>query len=222
MTNFTYSNESIALQRRFETEALAQAELGGLVHAQLTEDDTAFISGMDMFWLASVDARGAPTVSYKGGPRGFVTIVDARTLVFPCYDGNGMFHSMGNICATGQIGMLFMSFEVPARLRVHGRATLVHDTGIMAHWPGAQFAIRVDIDSLITNCPRYIPRMQRQEGSRYLPDPHTGQQPFAGWKRIDVLQQVLPPRDQSKAATEGGLITGEQWREMVKHGNPQA
>ena len=78
------------------------------------------------------------------------------------------------------------------------------------------------ITALITNCPRYIPRMQRLQGSRYVPDTTTGQQPIPGWKRIDAIQGVLPKRDQDKADTVGGLISMDQWGEMVMQGDPLA
>ncbi len=79
--------------------------------------------------------------------------------------------SMGNIAATAQVGLLFMDFATPSRLPVQGDAELTDDPAVVGLWPGAQFAVKVAITALITNCPRYIPRMQRIDGSRYVPDP---------------------------------------------------
>ena len=79
--------------------------------------------------------------------------------------------------------------------------------------------MKVAITALIKNCPRYIPRMQRLEGSRYVPDPETGAQPIPGWKRIDAIQGVLPQRDQNKADTAGGFISMDEWSDMVVKGN---
>lgn len=220
--NFSYSAQSIELQRRFGTEALAAAELQSIVHTEMTESDQSLVRGAEMFWLASVDEDGCPTVSFKGGAPGFVRVRDSKTLLFPSYDGNGMFHSMGNIDATGAIGMLFMDLERPTRLRVHGRAVLVHDEECAALWPGAELVVMVGIHSLVTNCPRYIPRFKRMEASRYVPNPDTGEQPLAGWKRIDALQGVLREADQLRALQEGELITGAQWRDLVKAGIPKA
>ena len=222
MHQFSYTDAARKLQDRFDTRNLADAELAVIVHDQLSEPDKAFISAAEMFWLASVDDKGSPTVSYKGGASGFVNILDDRTLLFPNYDGNGMYFSMGNVATTSQIGMLFMAFDRPARLRVQGRATLTDDKALVGRFPGAQFAVQVNITALITNCPRYIPRMTRVQGSRYVPDAKTGAQPIPGWKRIDAIQPVLPKRDQSKADTAGGLITMDQWGGMVADGNPLA
>jgi uncharacterized protein len=222
MTAFAYTAQARALQKRFDTEALAAAELQVIVHDTLSPADRAFVSRMEMFWLASVDPQGSPTVSFKGGAPGFVKMPDDTTLLFPCFDGNGMFFSMGNIAATSQVGMLFMDFETPSRLRVQGNAQLTDEAAIVGLWPGAQFAVKVGITALITNCPRYIPRMQRLEGSRYVPDTATGAQPIPGWKRIDAIQPVLPRRDQGKAEAAGGLISMDEWGAMVVKGDPLA
>ena len=50
-----------------------------------------------MFFLSTIDHQGRPTVSYKGGDPGFVRVLDSKTVAFPCYDGNGMFYSMGKL-----------------------------------------------------------------------------------------------------------------------------
>lgn len=222
MTQFAYTEHARALQKRFDTEALAAAELQVIVHDALTPADHAFIAGAEMFWLATVDPQGSPTVSFKGGAPGFVHRPDDKTLLFPCFDGNGMFYSMGNIASTSRVGLLFMDFVTPSRLRVQGDANLTDDPAVVGLWPGAQFAVKVAITALITNCPRYIPRMQRIEGSRYVPDATTGEQPIAGWKRIDAIQPVLPKRDQNKADLVGGLISMDEWGGMVMKGDPNA
>jgi uncharacterized protein len=221
MHNFDYTPAARKLQDRFDTRKLADAELQVIVHDELTPQDRGFIESMDMFWLSSVDDKGSPTVSYKGGPVGFVKALDDRTLLFPNYDGNGMYYSMGNIATSSKIGMLFMSFETPARLRVQGNASLTDDPALVGHFPAAQFAVKVDITALITNCPRYITKMQRVAASRYVPDAK-GFQPIPGWKRIDAIQGVLPARDQNKADTVGGLISMEEWGGMVARGDPLA
>ncbi|GCL61310.1 pyridoxamine 5'-phosphate oxidase family protein [Pseudaquabacterium pictum] len=222
MSGFAYTDEALALQRRFDTEALAAAELQVIVHDSLSPQDRTFIAQAEMFWLASVDPQGSPTVSFKGGAPGFVRMPDDQTLLFPCFDGNGMFFSMGNIAATSHVGLLFMDFVTPSRLRVQGDAVLTDDPDTVGLWPGAQFAVRVAITALITNCPRYIPRMQRVAPSRYVPHPTTGHQPIPGWKRIDAIQGVLPQRDQGKADQAGGLISMDQWGAMVGQGDPLA
>jgi uncharacterized protein len=137
MTGFAYTDQALALQRRFDTEALAAAELQVIVHDSLSPQDRAFIAQMEMFWLASVDPKGSPTVSFKGGAPGFVKMPDDQTLLFPCFDGNGMFFSMGNIAAHRQVGLLFIDFDTPNRLRVQGQARIVRDHALLPRYPEA-------------------------------------------------------------------------------------
>ena len=75
------------------------------VHDHVTPDDRAFIERLDMFFLATADADGRPSCSYKGGDPGFVSVLDERTLAFPSYDGNGMFLSAGNMAVNPHVGL---------------------------------------------------------------------------------------------------------------------
>ena len=78
------------LQQEFQSTALADRLEKIIVQPRLDEAAQAFIAAQDHFYLSTVDAQGFPTVSYKGGAPGFVQVVDASTLRFPCFDGNGM------------------------------------------------------------------------------------------------------------------------------------
>src|SRR5271166_134523 len=112
------------LQRQFDTERLADRIEQRLFREQITDDDRAFIERMDLFFLATADAAGRPNCSYKGGDPGFVRVVDPLTLVFPNYDGNGMYISLGNTAENPHVGLLFIDFENQKRLRVNGSAQM--------------------------------------------------------------------------------------------------
>ncbi|HEX7809304.1 MAG TPA: pyridoxamine 5'-phosphate oxidase family protein, partial [Thermoanaerobaculia bacterium] len=115
-----YSSASRALQDQFDTRRLADRLNEVKVHDSFTVADREFIESRDMFFLATVDADGQPTCSYKGGDPGFVTVLDDRTLLFPNYDGNGMYLSAGNVAQTHAVGLLFIDFESQRRMRVDG------------------------------------------------------------------------------------------------------
>jgi predicted pyridoxine 5'-phosphate oxidase superfamily flavin-nucleotide-binding protein len=206
------------LQERFGSRTLADTLEAVIVQDRLDEEATAFVQSRAFFFLSTADADGQPTVSHKGGAAGFVRVVDPATLVFPSYDGNGMFLSMGNIAAEPRIGLLFIDFETPHRLRVHARAELVDDDPLMAEYPGADLLVRASITEVFVNCPRYITRHVAQEASRYLPD-EKGHAPLPAWKRIDLLQGVLPERFQGRADAEGGTITVEEYAERLAAGD---
>jgi uncharacterized protein len=215
-----YGDEHRALQDEFGTRRMADRLEQLIYKTQFDDESQAFIESLDMFFLATVDHRGWPTVSYKGGDPGFVKIVDPITLVFPSYDGNGMFLSLGNLTQHANVGMLFISFERPHRLRLQGTATIARDDPMAAHYKDADLIVRVKLSSLWQNCPRYIHRHQKVNASRYVPRP-ADETPVAEWKRIDLVHDVLPARDVAKVEA-AGPISIETWMAKVKSGDPTA
>jgi predicted pyridoxine 5'-phosphate oxidase superfamily flavin-nucleotide-binding protein len=206
-----YTESQKQLQAAFDSRTLADRIEQSIVTDHIVPElHQRFIESRDFFFLSTVNAQGEPTVSHKGGPVGVVTIVDAHTLAFPNYDGNGMFLSMGNIAETGKIGMLFIDFETPNRVRVQATATVSADDPLMARYPGAQLLVRATIDKVFLNCARLIHRHQRVSASPYVPDAK-GETPFPAWKRIDLVQDALPSKDRDRAAREGGVITQEEY-----------
>ena len=164
-----YGKQHRALQQAFATEKLADAVSASIVLPEIPDEHKGFIETRDLFFLTTIDHRGFPTCSYKGGNPGFVRVIDRKTLAFPSFDGNGMFLSMGNITAKPKIGMLFIDFETPHRVRVHGTASIDPDDPLKAEIPGAELVVRVDISEIFVNCPRYIHRYQRLAASHYVP-----------------------------------------------------
>ena len=192
-----YHEESRKLQDQFDTRRLADRLVETLVRSAFKDEDRDFIQSQRMFFLATTDADGFPDCSYKGGDPGFVRILDERTLVFPSYDGNGMFKSLGNIRANPAVGLLFMSFETPKRLRVNGTATVSTDDPGMELFPGAQLLVRVTARHIFPNCPRYIPKMQMMEPSPYVPRAGCSG-PVPKWKTWPQFKDVLAADDPAR------------------------
>lgn len=192
-----YSPASRTLQDRFDTRRLADRLAEVKVHDRFTADDRAFLEHLDMFFLATVDAHGQPTCSYKGGDPGFVTVVDERTIAFPNYDGNGMYLSMGNVAATHAVGLLFIDFERQRRMRVDGTARLAFDDPLLERYPEAQFVVRVEAQRIYPNCPRYIHKYQLVERSAFVPRAAVPT-PIPGWKQSDWAADVLPADDPAR------------------------
>src|ERR1051326_1312410 len=133
-----YGPDHRSLQDRFDPRRLADSVEARLVRTEIPPEHKAFIESRDMFFLSTIDHQGRPTVSYKGGDPGFVRVIDATTVVFPCYDGNGMFYSMGNLLGNQHVGMLFISFEKPHRLRVQGNASIDQNDSLLQEYAEAQ------------------------------------------------------------------------------------
>lgn len=205
------------LQDRFETRGLADRIESMTVHDHITEEERAFFESRDMLFLSTVDARGFPSVSYKGGDPGFVRVLDPTTLAFPSYNGNGMFVSAGNISTNGKVGLLFVDLEHGQhRVRVHGRASIRSDDPLAAELPGAELIVRVEVEEIFPNCPRYVHRYQKLEASRFVP--RKGEiAPLPDWKRIDAFQDVLSERDRERSG-EAGLLSVEEYAALQERG----
>ena len=200
-----------ALHKQFDTVGMADVLENKLIEPNLGDREAAFISSCDMFFLSTIDPSGMPTVSYKGGAPGFVKVIDDATLAFPSYDGNGMFYSMGNIVGQNKVGLLFIDFTTPRRLRVHGTASVSSDDPLLADYPEANLVVRVTIENAFKNCARYIHKYENHGVSDYVPQ--AGREtPLPDWKRLNFAQDLLPKRDQGKAEKAGGLISEADYR----------
>jgi hypothetical protein len=195
--SFDYSPASRGLQDRFDTRRLADRLADVKVHHAFTPEDRAFIEGRDMLFLATVDAAGQPTCSYKGGDPGFVAVLGERCLAFPSYDGNGMYLSLGNVAATHAVGILFIDFSSQRRTRVEGRARIELDHPLLERHPEAQLLVIVEAERIYPNCGRYIHEYELVARSRFVPreDRLT---PIPGWKQADWAADVLPARDPAR------------------------
>ena len=143
-----YGPNHRALQDRFDMRRLADDVFEKRVLVtEITAEHKAFVESRDMFWLATIDHEML-TVSYKGGEPGFVRVLDGTTLAFPCYDGNGMFYSMGNLVGNDKVGLLFLNFERPHRIRVQGIASVDDDDPLLAEYSEAQLVVRVAVTEI--------------------------------------------------------------------------
>ncbi len=201
-----YHDGSRALQDQFDTRALADRIDSLLVSSSISASDRAFVEARDMFFLATADADGRPTCSYKGGEPGFVRVIDPQTLVFPSFDGNGMYLSAGNVLVNPNVGLLFIDFERGHRMRVEGEASIDLADPLVTEYPEAQFVVRVHTRAVYPNCPRYIHRYQLVRRSRFVPRSDCVT-PVPAWKRSDWAFDVLPAKDPARD-TEGREILG--------------
>ena len=190
----SYHPGNRALQDAFGSRALADRLAEKLGHTVFSEADATFIAAQPFFFLATADADGRPDCSFKGGAPGFARVVAPDLLVFPDYDGNGMFKSLGNILANPHVGLLFISMnERPVRLRVNGRAEVVSDDPLMAEIPGAQLLVKVTPTDIFPNCPRYIPDMSTGRASSDTPQAGVAADE-PRWKTYPDFADVTPPR----------------------------
>ena len=193
----TFSDETKGIQDRFGCGKLAEKMVQHVFYKEFTDKDRAFISNAMFFFLATTDTKGQPQCSYKGGGKGFVKITGASELVFPFYEGNGMYLSAGNIAAMGKIGLLFVDFEGQTRLRVNGVATIDDNHAMNNDVEAAQLVVRVAVSNIHPNCSRNVHKMEMVETSSYTPKSDAENVVAAPWGEtfMDVLPGFMKSRD---------------------------
>jgi predicted pyridoxine 5'-phosphate oxidase superfamily flavin-nucleotide-binding protein len=147
-TEQVYGNCQQYIQRRaYAADDTTAADAGAVLEGTvLSPAQQAWIAAADTFFVASAHPEAGADASHRGGPPGFVQVVDDRTLRWPDYAGNMMFNTLGNIAAHPQIGLLFLDFTVGRILQLAGRAEILWDEAAAAAFPGAQRLVACTID----------------------------------------------------------------------------
>ena len=150
---------------RGSRDAYARMEARGGFRAGVTEDLAAFIAQVDTAYLATVNADGQPYAQHRGGPRGFIKIIDDETLGFADFAGNRQYVTTGNLQENSKAFLFLMDYAHRRRIKIWGRARVVSDDpGLVAQlMPGGyraqgEQAILFKIEAWDVNCPQHIPQ----------------------------------------------------------------
>ncbi len=132
---------------------------------RFTDGEAAFIAARDSFYMATVSETGWPYVQHRGGPAGFLKLVDDQTLAFADYRGNRQYISTGNVAANDRACLFLMDYTRRARLKiyVHVETLGVDDDPALTKFvtvPGYKASIerifRLRLDAFDWNCPQHI------------------------------------------------------------------
>jgi predicted pyridoxine 5'-phosphate oxidase superfamily flavin-nucleotide-binding protein len=141
-----------------------EANAGGF-RQNLSAEATAFIAQRDSAYIATASADGQPYVQHRGGPRGFLKVLDERTIAFVEYPGNRQYISTGHLAENDKSFLFLMDYEHARRLKLWGRAKITDDQVLLArvtdansHAP-AQHAIIFSVLAWDWNCSKHIPRL---------------------------------------------------------------
>lgn len=164
------------------------AELGEAETVALREFEQAFIAGRDSFYQATVSQTGWPYVQHRGGPTGFLKVLDEQTLGYADFSGNRQYISVGNLRGDDRVSLLLMDYPARQRLKIWGRARVVnarHEPELLAKLELPDFrapverGILIRVEAFDWNCPKYItPRYNQREVDALLTQPNQ-QQPIA-------------------------------------------
>lgn len=160
MDHLPFNPGELAAQQRWDTARLwDDARKARLLWDCIPPELHARIEAAPFFFLATSAPDGRCDCSFKGGGPGLIRILDERSFAFPDFDGNGAFMSLGNLLANPHVGCLFIDFNDGARLRVNGRAEILDQGELLALFPGSPRVVRVDVEQVVPNCARHVPRL---------------------------------------------------------------
>ncbi|MEX2974018.1 pyridoxamine 5'-phosphate oxidase family protein [Streptomyces sp. C184] len=169
------------VQQRLGTTERADRFYGDQVLDHLNVRMQEFVARQEMFFLATADRHGECDSTFRAGPPGFVQVLDARTLAYPEYRGNGVMASIGNMSENPRLGILMIDFTRDRiGLHINGRARVVMDDEMRAHHDGlpvdpipgrrAQLWVTVEVEEAYIHCAKHIPHLQKvpaqQRGAR--------------------------------------------------------
>jgi predicted pyridoxine 5'-phosphate oxidase superfamily flavin-nucleotide-binding protein len=152
--------------RRGSRESYARMEAKGGFRTAITPDLADFLAEARSFYLATASADGQPYIQHRGGPPGFLRVVDERTLGFADFKGNRQFITTGNLAENPRAYIFVMDYAQRRRVKLWGRARVVeNDAALLARlWPEgytarAEQVVLFEIEAWDTNCPQHIPQM---------------------------------------------------------------
>lgn len=176
----TYTPSVRASQRRYGGRELGEAP-GGNAVAELSRRECEFIAARDSFFMSTVSETGWPHVQHRGGPAGFLRVLDATTLAFADFSGNRQYVSVGNLAANDRAALILMDYPNQRRLKILGRIEVIDMAAAMDPTAGptvdpellakmqplgreVERILLVRVAAFDWNCSRHItPRFTEQE-----------------------------------------------------------
>jgi hypothetical protein len=151
--------------RRGSRGAYARLEARGGFRTLVTPDLAAFLATVDTAYLATASADGQPYAQHRGGPKGFIRVIDERTLGFADYSGNRQYVTTGNLAENSKAFLFLMNYARQRRIKLWGSARVVVDdeglvAGLMPEGYSArpEQAILFTVEAWDVNCPQHIPQ----------------------------------------------------------------
>ena len=155
----------LATQAAMGSEELWQTAKGGRPQDRFGPRETAFIAQRDSVFLATVSETGWPYVQHRGGPAGFLKVLDDATLAFADFRGNRQYMSAGNIVNHGRVALILVDYPAQRRMKMIGRSRRIAladdpDTVLQLTPDGyaatPEAAVLIDVVAFDWNCPQHI------------------------------------------------------------------
>lgn len=163
-------------RRAYEKFELDNVERGD----RLTERETSFLADCDSFYMASVSETGWPYVQHRGGPKGFLKVLDDKTVAFADFRGNKQYISVGNLSVNDRVALFIIDYPNQTRLKLWARARLVNqkeEPELIARLHDPEYDARVEraivltVDAFDWNCPQHITRRFTEAEVKQMVEP---------------------------------------------------
>jgi ferredoxin-NADP reductase/predicted pyridoxine 5'-phosphate oxidase superfamily flavin-nucleotide-binding protein len=171
----------------------------------LSEHEAEFIQARDSFYMASVSETDWPYVQHRGGPTGFLKVVNGKTIAFADFSGNRQYVSTGNFRKNNRVALILMDYPNRRRLKILGRVrTITDDTELLASMENASYRARVerafiiDIEAFDWNCPQHIT-------ARYTDQ--------------DIEQLIAPLKNENDTLKRNQALGNQRYPEQLGLGN---
>lgn len=171
--SIAFSAASQKLQEKFGSRAAYQKMEARAVFHGLTEMEQEFIASRDSFYMASIGENEYPYIQHRGGPKGFLKVIDSHTLAFADFSGNKQYITTGNLATNKNVSLILMDYAAQARLKLYAKAETVElkeRPDLMKLVALENYAARQERIILLTveafdwNCPQHItPRFTSEE-----------------------------------------------------------
>jgi uncharacterized protein len=161
---FTPSVKAIQ-ERRGSRKGYAKMELRGGFRTAVTPDLAAFLAQVDSAILSTANALGQPYAQHRGGPKGFIKVIDEQTLAFADYSGNKQYITLGNLAENARAFLLLIDYATRRRIKLWGRARVIDgDPQLLSRLMPPDYAAKPEqaivfsIEAWDVNCPQHIPQ----------------------------------------------------------------
>jgi predicted pyridoxine 5'-phosphate oxidase superfamily flavin-nucleotide-binding protein len=151
--------------RKGSRSAYARMEQGGGFETEFSEEARAFIAQQTSFFMATANAEGQPYIQHRGGPPGFLHVLDDSTLGFADFRGNRQYISLGNLADNPRVHLFLIDYAERRRLKIWGEARVVEDDPVLlaelspdGYHARPERAIVIRVSAWDENCPQHIPR----------------------------------------------------------------
>lgn len=166
-TDIAFTPTVKAIQARLGSRAAyARLEQRGGWQDRITPELAEFIAERDSAYLATANAQGQPYIQHRGGPRGFLHVLDERNLGFADYRGNRQYITAGNLSENNRAFLFLMDYQRRQRIKIWGNAGVVEDDAdlrsrlmLPGYKASPERAILLRVEAWDANCPQHIPRM---------------------------------------------------------------